>query len=354
MKTTIIRTLLLALIGMLPLTSCEDIFDGEGDCSVSYRMRFIYDRNMSFANAFAHEVEAVSLFVFSEEGLFVQRIDQSGEALKQPDYTMELPLKAGRYTFVAWCGIEGKHQSFTVPELIPGVSSLQELTCRLQRQRAAQGYATVGEMDDLYHGMVTLDLPDTYGQVVHDMHLTKDTNHLRIVLQQTSGQPLQKDDFRITLTEANGTMNYDNSLMADEFLEFVPWDISQGTAETAPAARFEAPASRANGLNVIVAEMTTARLMKRAYQTGDRKYPILTVSKAHPETDGTYKTVLSIPLVDYALLVKGKYNEQMEDQEYLDRQDEYSLTFFLDEQQNWLSSSIIINSWKVVLSDVEL
>ena len=66
------------------------------------------------------------------------------------------------------------------------------------------------------------------------------------------------------------------------------------------------------------------------------------------------ETVLSIPLIDYALLIKGYYNRDMSDQEYLDRQDEYNLTFFLDENNHWISSSIIINSWRVVLSETEL
>ena len=56
-------------------------------------------------------------------------------------------------------------------------------------------------------------------------------------------------------------------------------------------------------------------------------------------------------LPDYALLVKGNYNRQMSNQEYLDRQDEYNMTFFLDEDGDWLSASIIVNSWRVVLSN---
>ena len=44
----------------------------------------------------------------------------------------------------------------------------------------------------------------------------------------------------------------------------------------------------------------------------------------------------------------------MSDQEYLDRQDEYNLTFFLDKEDRWVSSSIIINSWRVILDDVDI
>ena len=64
--------------------------------------------------------------------------------------------------------------------------------------------------------------------------------------------------------------------------------------------------------------------------------------------------MFSIPLVDYALLVKGRYNEAMDDQEYLDRQDEYNMTFFLDEKDQWYDAYIYIESWMVVLQNTGL
>ena len=57
------------------------------------------------------------------------------------------------------------------------------------------------------------------------------------------------------------------------------------------------------------------------------------------------------PLIDYVLLVKSNYKSHWGDQEFLDRQDEYNMTFFLDESGNWISSSIIVNSWRVVLNN---
>ena len=88
-------------------------------------------------------------------------------------------------------------------------------------------------------------------------------------------------------------------------------------------------------------ELTVGRLM------ADME-PVLTV------TNDKGEKVLSIPLVDYALMVKGHYNRDMSDQEYLDRQDEYNLTFFLDENNQWMSAYIYINSWKVVLQYTDL
>lgn len=347
-KTNLIRTLLCTILGILPLASCENIFDGEGDCSVRYSMRFIYDRNMAFADAFAHEVESVSLFVFDENGKFLQRIDRNGSEVKQQGHSLTLPLKAGRYTFVAWCGLDGKNRSFTATRLTPGVSTVQELTCRLTgTESREEGSPEVRELDDLYHGMATIELPDTYGEVPVDMYLTKNTNYIRIVLQQVSGKPLNPDDFLFTLTEDNGLMGFDNALQPDQCLNYRPWHISRGTADMGETAI-------RTQLNVLVAELSTARLLARQYENGETKYPQLTITRKTAESDGTYRKILSIPFVDFVLLVKGKYNENLSDQEYLDRQDEYSLTFFLDDEQNWLSTSIIVNSWKVVLSDVEL
>lgn len=69
-------------------------------------------------------------------------------------------------------------------------------------------------------------------------------------------------------------------------------------------------------------------------------------------------TVARIPVIDYALLAKDyyeeEYNRTMTDQDFLDRKDDYVLTFFLDEDHRWISSYILIHSWRVVTSNVEV
>lgn len=56
---------LLAIIACASLLyACDGlIYDGEGDCSVNYRVKFRYDYNMKFADAFAHEVNVVTLYL---------------------------------------------------------------------------------------------------------------------------------------------------------------------------------------------------------------------------------------------------------------------------------------------------
>lgn len=57
------------------LYACDGlIYDGEGDCSVNYRVKFRYDYNMKFADAFAHEVNVVTLYLLDAEGRVVWQV----------------------------------------------------------------------------------------------------------------------------------------------------------------------------------------------------------------------------------------------------------------------------------------
>jgi hypothetical protein len=94
-------------------------------------------------------------------------------------------------------------------------------------------------------------------------------------------------------------------------------------------------------VSVALAELTIGRMT-----AGES--PVLYIRNRETGED-----VFRIPVADYALLVKGYYREKMGNQEYLDRQDEYTMTFFLDEGE-WVSSVIYINSWRVVLNNSEL
>ena len=60
--------LMATLFAGLVLTSCDSqIFDYEGDCSATHHLKFKYDMNMKFADAFYNEVTEVRLFVPHED-----------------------------------------------------------------------------------------------------------------------------------------------------------------------------------------------------------------------------------------------------------------------------------------------
>lgn len=359
-KTFIQRKALRMLMAVVPLgflVSCDRfVYDYEGDCSVSYRLRFRYDRNLKWADAFANEVKSVNLYAFDENGILVWQKAEKGSALESAEYAMTLDLPAGSYRLIAWCGLEneGGKSSFSVPEMTEGVSRMEELQCSLKRRRTAvqasddnggsgAGGAHSEEMlDFLFHGMLEVDLPsdEEGGSYEYTMFLTKDTNHVRIILQHLSAQDVNPEDFTFRIEDDNGRMAHDNELLEDEDIVYHAWQTRSGTAGII-----------SDGVTVncatAIADITVARMTE-----GHSGKMMLTIDNRNGET------VARVPVIDYALLAKDYYEEayghEMSDQEFLDREDEYEMTFFLDRNGLWISSHILIHSWRVVLNNVDL
>lgn len=352
----VMRRLFAATVCLLVMQSCDSvIYDDEGDCSVTYRVAFRYDLNMKWADAFANEVKSVHLYAFDSEGVLVWQGADRGDALAAPGYTMTLPLGPGSYRLVAWGGLDnglGDAESFSVPALREGVSRIDELQCRLRRDYIDHEPTSNKKLAPLFHGILDVTLPDIStegGDYTCTMPLTKNTNHVRIILQHLSGEPVDPADFTFTIEEENGLMAHDNRLLPDELITYRPHSLKSGSVgmnpddypvlgNTSGTSGAAAPETTGN-INVAIADMTIARLT-----TGRRTY--LTVRNAQGATSAR------IPLADYALLLKDGYDRDMTDSEYLDRQDDWSLTFFLDERDHWAGVTIIINSWRLVLKDV--
>ncbi len=345
--------LLPVLAAVMSLGSCDRmIYDRGGDCSVSYRVRFRYDYNMKWADAFGHEVECVTLYVIDSGGNVVWIGSESGSALAEEGYVMSVDVAPGRYSLLAWCGTRDKG-SFDIlgtrsdgdgrPEMpVPGTSRVEDLTCTMvckwdvgQNGGVEVPYVD-SDIDRLYYGY-SEDVEFSPEPGIHTvtLPLVKNTNSVRVVLQHISGEPVDKDMFTFRIISDNGKMDWDNSLVGDEIMTYYAWHVD-GAVSDVRETRSGAV------MNTAVAQLTTGRLVKGHEAR-------LTVTNNETGMD-----VLSVPLVDLALLVKGNYGKVMDDQEYLDRQDEYNLVFFLDEGNRWVSSSIYINSWRIVLQNIDI
>lgn len=336
-KLTVFNALL-ALCLCVSFSSCSTIYEDNSDCYHCFRVRFKYDMNMKFADAFANTVSYVTLYVYdAETGELVHKQAEGGEALTQEGYTMTLTgLEPGTYDLLAWCG-DGLHDgNFSVPSQDYG-EMVEANICTMGREEGGKITSDVGQ---LYHGFQRVTFEDNYYPQTQTLALTKNTNTVRVVLQHLSGVDVEPDYFRFEIKDENGVMAHDNSLVEDEILTYSPWSVTAGSAGIdADIYQMKSQTS----VSVALAEFTVGRLM-------EDENPVLSIYNV---LEGD-KKVLSIPLKDYALLVKGYYNKNMSDQEYLDRQDEYNLTFFLDEHGNWLTSQVIINSWHLVFQNSEL
>lgn len=368
-----LRYTLPVLLAAPLFTACDSaIYDEEGDCDIHYRLKFSFDHNMLFSEAFPSQVHSVAVYAFdAETGLFAWQREESGFQLDKDNYLMDLDgVPPGKYRVTTWCGLDNAHlgnqpEAFTLPRLVPGQSTENDLVCRLERERDHLDAAhSSSNLWDLYHGKVVDPLslepivveildPNSIqadGQTITYLaKLKKNTNRIRVILQQLSGEDIEAENFTYTIEAANGLMAHDNQLIADEKITYHPHTTGFAQAGLAlGGTQLNAPSrdgdSEFTSVKVALADLTVARLIK--------DHPTnLTVFAP----DGSVSA--RIPLVDYALLASHSelfykdgrpYN--MADQEYLDREDKYTLTFFLDKSKNWKAVSVKILSWRVVLS----
>ena len=133
------------------VVSCDSILDEDDvDCSVEYRVKFKYDYNMKYADAFSREVSSVALYAFDDNGKLVYQKTEAGDVLAVDGYSMAVDMEPGDYHLITWAGLSDE-ASFSVPLITQGVSSLEELQCKMDRiySRAADGSAVAGSYTHL-------------------------------------------------------------------------------------------------------------------------------------------------------------------------------------------------------------
>lgn len=330
-------------------TSCHNpVFDYEGDCSTEYSIGFVYDMNTTWSDAFSSLVWSVNLYAFDSDGLFIKEFKAKGEELKNPDFRFTFgpeTLSPGHYNFVAWCGLdnEGDDENyFSVPEPQKGVTTIEELTCTLETfSNNRYPVYSDSRLNFLYNGYIEAELPDTPDGGRHEwiIYLTQDTNHFNIKLQELSGEDIKADDYTVIIECADGKMAYNNTLLPSPVVTYLPW---QQLGDEMALGSEDGTIRYNIGLS---ADLSISRLM------ADQKNQTFLTVTSNKTGDAI---IARVPLIDYALLAKQYYEEayrhKMNDQEFLDRQNEYQMTFFLYNGK-WQNSYINIESWRIVLHE---
>ena len=344
----------LSILILTGLCSCDSlVFEKAKDCEVHHYIKFVYDLNLKWANAFASEVPSVNLYVFDSEGLFIKEYQGTGEELKTPGYSIEVDLEEGDYKFLAWCGLrdaEGAPAEYSVPEPVEGETTIEEMSCLLktvsQGLYGEEGIFSHEELGFLYWGYLEAYLPDNQdGQSYeYSISLTKDTNHIRIILQDMSGIDLQPNDYRLEITAANGDLSWNNLLQGDQLICYQPWNKEN---DEVGIGKIDVNNGEITYVKGLVADLSVDRMTFE-----ERKSMMLKIYNTN-----TQDLIASVPIIQYALLSKNyyerAYKHQMTDQEFLDREDEYVMTFFLVNGK-WMDAYIDIQQWRIVLHDYDI
>lgn len=339
------------------ITSCDSILDyDDGDCSIQYRVKFKYDYNMDEVDVFSKQVKTVTLYAFDDNNNLVFQKTDEGAPLEEDGYLMTVDIDPSKYHLIAWAGLN--NESFAVPLLYPQQSEIEELKVKTLRKAmtrpASRGdekgqYIVDQELHSLWHGEARNPATTRSGrEQISTVSLVKNTNNIRIVVAQVnkSGGPitraLSKETFKCEIYDDNGYMNYDNSLLEDNLLTYKPFIVE---SEVVATRAFSAADEPAKEYNAVVSEISIARLV-------ENKTPQLTIKNS--VTDETLFHCSN--LVKYLeLLQLEKYKDRNYTlQEYLDREDNYSMIIFVDEKLALIKTVIDVNDWIIQLNDIEL
>lgn len=332
-KRNIISRLIGAACGVAlttaALPSCETIYEDLDPCPHGVSLRFIYDYNMEYANAFPKKVDCLTLLIYDDKGNYVDTRTVTGPELGDEAYRMRLDLASGNYRFVAYGGMACDKSSFSFVQTPAAGTKHGDLRAALDEDCLT--VPARKNLHGMYWGELSMATADMYGEGVVEM--MKNTNNIRIVLQQINGKPVDGRDFEFEITDDNTLFDADNDLIANGEAAYTPWAVGQATTGVLD-----------NGQEVKVgyAELSTSRLMTR-------NSPRLTIRR---KDDGA--AIVEIPLIRYLLLCKSEYYAEMGSQEFLDRESEWSWIFFLGEDNLWLRTFIKINDWTVRINDSEL
>lgn len=323
----------LALLLTFAVSSCSMMHEDMSGCKKELRVRFAYDMNMKFADAFASQVKTVTLHAYNRNGeLAFKKTEKVSDIAAAGGY-MTLDIDPCIYTLQVWAEGEERQTNSYIYNTDGDINNdVTKLDCKINRTDRDVKH----DLTTLYHGLlkdVDLRMED-YGVKTVVVPLTKNTNNVKVVIQNAIGVKLNATDFDFKIEDDNAWLTYDNSAVVDDSITYHPWSQYDGVVSSASENNTQ--------VSAVVAEMTVNRLLAS-------KNPRLKVYN-----NINKKLVFDIPLIDYALLVKGNYNKAMTDQEYLDRQDDYSFILFVDDHLDWLSATIYVNSWRVVLQNVDM
>ena len=322
------QSLWFAVLMALLTFSC--IRENEGNCGVT--VRFVYTYNILSADAFKNQVDEVTLYIFDNDGILVQ---QCAHTASSPVIRLT-DLRSGNYSFVAWAQSKqttSDQSHFLIPTLVVGDSSMDELTYWMKRE----GFGIQRhELNNFLVGMSEV----TIGSGSHIIvELKKVTNKIKVVILPYAPDvalDVANYEFSVVDKVGNGHVNYDFTLLPDDPITFLPYyaaNLEPNDAGTRLLDEIDRAA---------VVEISTSRLLE-----ANAARLIITDKK-----DGG-KVIVSMNLPWVISLMKIENNFKWSLQEYLDRQDSYTIMLFFKDN-TWMDSKIIINGWVINAKEINL
>ena len=327
------RLMLCLLTSAATLASC--IYEDEVPCPVE--LRFVYDYNMEFADAFPHRVRDLQLYIFGQDGTLLDtRRATAPDGGFGETYRMNLQdLPAGTYTFLAWAtdNAEAATKAYAFEPITTTRAALADLGLGIHPDAAEYCDLT---LPDLWHGLLR-DFTITGQEPAQaTIHLVQDVKRFRVMLQRADGQRLATADYAFSITADNARLDYDNSILPSNAPTiYTPYSLEEANVANGRTTT--------GSLHALVGELNTLRLDA----TAPARFRVSHTAEG--------RDLFDLDLIHYLELMRLDRHAGMPLQEYLDRENTWNVIFVIggDAGSKHLLS-IQINQWIMVFNETEL
>lgn len=371
---------LLPLLGVLCLTmglsSCNSIYDDDPNCLHGVALRFVYDYHMERgANSFPAKVDCINVFVFDENGNYVTQFKETSDALLSESYRMEIPLDNGKYTIIAYGGMACEHSNFTLtPDWqSSAIQSVNKNDFIVTLPRDGQGVSdkqlhNIAERTGglFFAQPLEVELTDddydtTYRE--ETVYMMNDVNDIKVVLQELHDpKVVDYHDYNFEIIDDNFVLDSKNNPIYVATADYQPYykpfymdNPTMGHALNATSFITQPLEQDENDkVQVALAEFSTSRLFHNENYSHLDSARLLITSNKEKDGNGNPRQIINIPLIRYLLLTFTPGASWIKTyQEYLDRQSDWTLMFFLQDGK-WVETNVSVNEWIVRVNDIEL
>ena len=337
------------------LASCSLMHDDLEPCDTGVYLHFRYDYNTQRANLFHDHVGGIVVMVYDKDGKFLMRQDAFNSDVDAPlsrhDFAVHINLQPGDYQFIAIAMQKRYEDALNTPGAkfrIHNHTEGEDMTkfnTVLDRIEAGDidEVDNSAPLDTLWHAM-SQHITTVYDlQATHDtLSLVRDTKQLTVSLHQLdSPADISADDYGFEIIADNGLILHDNSLARDAQLRYTPFHTWTTDFRDATGNIKERTAH---------AGLMFSRLVYFPPEENNRNAILHIYNKVSGET------VARINLPDILQQGRDAYAAQNYGiQEYLDREYDYRLDFFLKGSEwQYINLSVGILDWAKRIQRVDL
>ena len=376
LKNKCCKLVCISAIALTSLSSCmkDDI---TGCPTAKLSLKFDYTYNVKEADAFSAEVKNLNVYVFDKNGKFVDNYTESADKF-ETGHKMEITdLQAGKYTFVCLARdkqpaamgtrAEGDDETeFSFTKLTPGISTINDLQEEMGKRNEEES-VNDKHFTALYTAQDSLNF-DGENDVQGKLSLMKCTKTYRVVMLpfEADQEGFTAENFDVEIKGSAALLDYKGDKVKPKAITYLPYEkklVENHSGKTEVEGEDVEKA--------LVYDLSSSRMFEtkddnkclHSWYLFILSYYLLLICSQYDDkrvviTDKRINKVIfnhSLPWF-LSLCASDRYGKDWSDQQYLDRQDHYTLVFYVPAPSSTYSmdARIKVNNWVLNLQNADL